>query len=153
MPTHPIPAITAIVLAYLAVRTLRAEGRPLLIAFLAACAVQSLLVALVIGYDVALLRPLLPITATAIPPLAWITFQDALISRLRPSTVIWHGAAPAFTLFCRVFAPETTDFVVLLVFAGYGGAILFVVHSAADMPLARLRDRFRRRFGKFSAGP
>lgn len=134
----PIPAFTAIVLAYLAVRTLRTEGRPLLIAFLAACAVQSLLVALVIGYDVALLRPLLPITATAIPPLAWITFQDALISRLRPSTVIWHGAAPAFTLFCRVFAPETTDFVVLLVFAGYGGAILFVVHSAADMPLARL---------------
>lgn len=138
MPMLPIPAFAAIVLAYLAVRTLLSEGRPLLVAFLTACAMQSFLVAMVIGYDVAWLRPVLPVSATIIPPLAWITLQDALISRLTLRQVGLHGVAPAFTLFCRIFAPETTDIVVPLVFAGYGGAILYLLRSSSDMPLARL---------------
>ena len=138
MPMLPIPVFAAIVLAYLAGRTLLSEGRPLLVAFLAACAMQSFLVAMVIGYDVAWLRPVLPVSATVIPPLAWITLQDALISRVSLRQVGFHGAAPAFTLFCRIFAPETTDIVVPFVFAGYGGAILYLLRSSGDMPLARL---------------
>ncbi|MFV1442636.1 MULTISPECIES: helix-turn-helix domain-containing protein [unclassified Phaeobacter] len=138
MPMLPIPAFAAIVLAYLAARTFMSEGRPLLVAFLTACAVQSLLVALVLGYDIAWLRPVLPVSATVIPPLAWITLQDALISRISLRQTVLHGAAPSFTLFCRVFAPETTDIVVPLVFTGYGCAILYLLHSATDMPLARL---------------
>lgn len=134
----PIPAFAALVLAYLAGRILLSEGRPLLIAFLAACAVQSLLVALVLGYDIAWLRPVLPVSATVIPPLAWITLQDALISRVSLRQSAFHGAAPAFMLFCRIFAPETTDVVVPLVFAGYGAAILYLLRGVTDMPLARL---------------
>ncbi|MEM9973600.1 MAG: AraC family transcriptional regulator [Pseudomonadota bacterium] len=107
-------------------------------AFLSACAVQSLLVALVVGYDTAWLKPILPVSATVIPPLAWITLQDALITRISLRQTALHGAAPAFTLFCRIFAPETTDFVVPMVFAGYGSAILYLLHNASDMPLARL---------------
>lgn len=64
--------------------------------------------------------------------------QDALISRVTLRQVGFHVAAPAFTLFCRVFAPETTDIVVPLVFAGYGSAILYLLRSSGDMPLARL---------------
>ncbi len=138
MPMLPIPAFAAIVLAYLAVRTLLAEGRPLLVALLVACAVQSFLVAMVLGYDFNWFRPVLPVIATVIPPLAWITFQDALVSRTSFHRAALHGVAPAFTLFCRIFAPETTDIVVPLIFAGYGGAILHLLHSATDMPLARL---------------
>lgn len=138
MPMLPIPAFAAIVLAYLAVRTLLSEGRPLLVAFLAACATQSFLVAMVIGYDVAWLRPVLPVSATIIPPLAWITLQDALISRVSLRQAGFHGAAPAFTLFCRIFAPQTTDIVVPLVFTGYGAAILYLLRTSTDMPLARL---------------
>ena len=52
MPMLPIPAFAAVVLAYLAVRTFMSEGRPLLIFFLAACAVHSLLVALVLAYGI-----------------------------------------------------------------------------------------------------
>ncbi len=134
----PIPTFAAIVLAFLAARTILSEGRPLLIAFLAACALQSFLVSLVIGYDVAWLQPVLPVSATVIPPLAWVTLQDALISRISLRQSILHGAAPAFTLFCRIFAPETTDIVVPLIFAGYGVAILYLLRSSGDMPLARL---------------
>ncbi len=134
----PLTAFAALVLAHLAARTLLSGGRPLLVAFLTACAVQSLLVALVLGYDTAWLQPVLPVSATVIPPLAWITLQDALISRISLRQVGFQGATPAFTLFCRIFAPETTDFVVPLVFAGYGAAILYVLRSSGDMPLARL---------------
>ncbi len=138
MPMLPIPAFVALVLGYLAARTLLSGGRPLLIAFLAACALQSLLVTLVGGYGIGWLRPILPVSATIIPPLAWITFQDALVTRLPLRSIAFHGAAPAFTLFCRIFAPETTDFIVPIVFAGYGIAILAQLRGASDMPLARL---------------
>ena len=138
MPMLPLPAFAALVLGYLAIRTFLSEGRPPLVAFLAACAVQSLLVALVLGYGVAWLRPVLPVSATVIPPLAWITFQDALVRRIPPRRAALHAAAPAFVLFCRIFAPGTTDVVVPLVFAGYGGAILHLSRGVTDMPLARL---------------
>lgn len=138
MPMLPIPAFVALVLAYLAGRTLLSGGRPLLVVFLTACAGQSLLVALVGGYGVEGLRPILPVSAATIPPLAWITFQDALIRRLSLRDVSVHAAAPAFALFARVFAPETTDAVVPLIFLGYGGAILWRLRASSDMPLARL---------------
>lgn len=138
MPMVPIPAFVALVLAYLAARTLLSHGRPVLVVFLAACAGQSLLVALVGGYGIEGLHPILPVSAAAIPPLAWVTFQDALVSRLKPLTVSLHAAAPAFALFCRVFAPETIDAVVPLVFLIYGAAILWRLRASSDMPLARL---------------
>lgn len=138
MPMLPIPAFVALVLAYLAARTLLSEGRPVLVFFLAACAGQSLLVAMVGGYGVEWLRPVLPVSAATMPPLAWITFQDALIRRLSLRNVSLHAAAPAFVLFCRAFAPETIDVVLPLIFVVYGGAILWRLRACSDMPLARL---------------
>lgn len=138
MPMLPIPAFAAIVLTYLAARTFVSDGRPLLLAFLSTCALQSLLVTMALGYDVSWARPILPISATVIPPLAWITFQDALIIRMSLRRAVGHCVAPAFTLFCSIFAPQTTDVVVPLVFAGYGCAMLYLLRSASDMPLAHL---------------
>ncbi len=134
----PIPAFVALILAYLAARTLMSEGRPLLVVFLLACAGQSLLVALVGGYGIDALRPVLPVSAAVIPPLAWITLHDALVRRLSLRASLTHMAAPAFVLFCRIFAPETVDVIVPLVFVLYGGAILWRLRSSNDMPLARL---------------
>lgn len=138
MPMLPIPAFVALVLAYLAGRVLLSGGRPLLVVFLTACAVQSLLVALVGGYGLEGLRPILPVSAAAIPPLAWITFRDALVARLSPRDMSIHAAAPAFAMFARVFAPETIDAIVPLIFVAYGGAILWWLRASSDMPLARL---------------
>lgn len=134
----PIPAFVALVLGYLTLRTYLSGGRPLLVAFLVICALQSCLVTLVVGYGIDLLRPILPVSATIVPVLAWVTFQDALVSRMALRRMAGHAAAPMFALFCRLFAPETLDFVVPLIFAGYGSAILFQLRRASDMPLARL---------------
>ncbi len=138
MPMLPIPAFVALVLGYLALRAALGGARPLLVAFLGACALQSALVTLVGGYGVEVLRPVLPVSATVIPPLAWITFRDALVDRMPVRAMAIHAIAPAFTLFCRVFAPQTTDAVVPFVFAGYGIAILIALRNTADMPLAKL---------------
>ena len=134
----PVPAFVALVLAFIAVRTVLSEGRPLLVLFLLACALQSLLVALVGGYSIEWPRMILPVSAATIPPLAWITFHDALVTRLPPRRGALHGMAPGFALFCHVFAPETTDAVLPLIFAGYGCAILWRLRAPPDMPLARL---------------
>lgn len=132
----PIPAFVALILAWLALRTARQGGQHFLVALLALTAGQSLMVALVGGYGVDALRPLLPVTATAIPPLAWVTFRAGLFGR-DPSLAI-HAAAPAFALFCAVFAPMTLDAVVSLSFLSYGAALLIQLHRAQDMPHAQL---------------
>lgn len=137
MPSLPIPVFGALVLAWLALRMALRDDRRLLAGFLALCAAQSLGIALVGAYGVAVLRPALPVTATMIPPLAWITFRAGLFQLPPPRSALPHVAAPLFALFCRLFAPVTVDTVVSLTFAGYGAAILWQVSQAKDLPLAR----------------
>jgi AraC-like DNA-binding protein len=138
MPMLPVSAFVALVLAYLSLRAFLSEGRRLLALFLAACALQSLAVALAIGYGIAALHPLLPITASTIPPLAWITFRAAQIRAISLRRDWPHLGAPLFCLFCRLFAPATLDVVVALVFLGYGAAILLYLRTNLDLPLARI---------------
>lgn len=133
----PVPAFVAMILAYLALRTLLSGG-PLLATFLTTCALQSLGVALAVGYGISALHAILPITAATIPPLAWLTFRSALFQ-----SVFWrdawpHLTAPLFCLFCRLFAPATLDVVVSLIFAGYGAWLLFSLRTTQDLPLARI---------------
>ena len=138
MPMLPVPAFVAAILGYLALRVLASGGRPLLAAFLAAVAGQSLLVALVGGYAVEALRPILPVCAAIVPPMAWITFRDALVRRPAIRDAAPHAAGPAFVLFARVFAPETVDVAVPAIFLGYGAAILMTLRGRPDMRLAAL---------------
>ena len=138
MLSLPVPAFVALVLGYLALRALLARDRPALALFLAACAAQSLMVALVGGYGFGGFRPILPVGAAAIPPLAWIAFRTALF---RPPS--WredwrHLAAPLLTALCGLLAPEALDALVSAIFIGYGAAILLALRRTPDPPLARL---------------
>ncbi|MFI0396932.1 helix-turn-helix domain-containing protein [Paracoccus jiaweipingae] len=132
----PIPAFTGLILLWLALRS-ALRRRQMLALFLTACAGQSLGIALALGYDVQALRPLLPVTAAAIPALAWVTFRSLMLGRMRPTQMALHLAGPGFVLFARLFAPQTVDVAVAGLFAGYGVAILAVLRSG-DLPLARL---------------
>lgn len=134
----PVPAFAALILTYLALRTFLSGGGRLLAAFLLACALQSLAVALAVGYGIDTLHPILPITAAMIPPLAWITFRSALFQTISRREALPHLAAPLFCLFCRIFAPDTLDVVVALIFVGYGAAILLSLGRTRDLPLARI---------------
>lgn len=134
----PIPAFIALCLIFLALRAALAGGRGGLAVFLMACALQSLGIALAAGFGMEGLRPVLPVSAAMIPPLAWLAFSAGLLRRVSWQQDWPHLAAPVFCLFCRLFAPETLDLAVSLVFAGYGVAILRHLRRATDLPLARI---------------
>lgn len=138
----PVPVVVALVLAFLLLRALaRGEGHPLLRALILVCAAQSLVVALAQHYGVAALRPVQPVTATLLPPLAWLAF--VAVSR-RPLSLAQDGAhalAPAATLAALLLAPAMLDAVVVGIFVGYGLALLrATVGPGAALPGARLES-------------
>lgn len=136
----PVPLVTALVLFFMVLRMIAGDRRPLAIAtLLSACALQGLIVALVQYYGITWLQPVQPVTATLVPVLAWLAFQTSFIRPLRPARDGIHLAAPAFTLFCVLYAPETVDVVVPLVFLFYAALILLALKAGGDtLPLARL---------------
>jgi AraC-like DNA-binding protein len=142
MPVLPIPMFVALVLAFLLLRALLSrEAHVMLLLLIAACALQSTIIALVQHYGVSALRPLQPVTATFIPPLAWLAFTAVARKPLVLSRDYLHILGPVFTLFCSLFAPATLDVVIPLLFAGYGAMILIVLSQGEDsLPHSRLEN-------------
>ena len=130
----PIPAFAALILGWLAVRQVLL-GRRWLAGFLALCALQSGMTALAMGYGITSLRVVMPVTAVMIPPLAWVTFRRALFG---PSPMLVHLAGPLFITFARIFAPQTVDVAVSVVFLVYGVAIWLTLFNVPDLPLPRI---------------
>ncbi|MDO5648086.1 helix-turn-helix domain-containing protein [Paracoccus sp. (in: a-proteobacteria)] len=133
----PIPAFAGVILIWLAIRAMLADRR-LLALFLGACALQSLVVALVAGWGVDALRPIAPVTAALIPPLAWITLRVGMMGAVCGRAMLPHLAGPVAVLVCRLVLPVALDAVIPLLFAGYGGAILWRLRGAVDLPQARI---------------
>lgn len=142
MLTLPLPVVVALALAYTAARTWfggeRARWHPLLVLLVVAAAAQSLLVALVQHYGVTGLRWLQPVTASALPPLAWCAFVAVQLRPLRARDA-WHGLAPLLVLLCLLFWPDGLDLVVIGSFVTYSVALLLALRpGAAELPLSRL---------------
>ncbi|MGP9818959.1 helix-turn-helix domain-containing protein [Salinarimonas sp. NSM] len=136
----PVPLVASLVLSFLLVRALaRGEGTPLLLALIAAGAAQGALVALVQHYGLTALRPLQPITASLLPPLAWLAFVAAALRPLSARDAA-HGAAPLVAAASVVLAPAAIDVVVVATFAGYGIALLLAARGGAALPDARLES-------------
>ena len=136
----PVTMIVALVMGFLFVRTLLAGGYPRLFsALIFFCGAQGVVSALTQYYGVAALQPLQPVTATIIPPLAWVAFQTSAVRSPDLRRDLLHLAAPAFTAFCVAFAPVAVDAVVPGAFAAYGPAILVTLQgSSGNLPLLRL---------------
>ncbi len=136
----PVPMIVALVLGFLFLHTRLAGGYPKLFsALLFFCALQGVVISLVQYYGLTALLPLQPVTATIIPPVAWVAFQTSAFRPVDPRTDPLHLAVPAFTAFCVAFAPATLDIVVPAIFLAYGTAILVTLgRSAGGLPLVRL---------------
>ncbi|AJY47544.1 helix-turn-helix domain-containing protein [Martelella endophytica] len=136
----PVPLVTALILGFMILRVMTVEKRPPVITvFLSACALQSLIVALLQYYGMRMLHPVQPVTATMIPILAWLTFQTSFLRPPKASRDGLHFLVPAFAVFCIVFAPLTIDVVIPAVFLAYGLLILHALHIRGDtLPLARL---------------
>lgn len=141
MLTIPIPLMAALVLGFLAIRHMLARDRStLFLAILAVCAIQSLTVSLTQHYGVPWLAMVQPITASFVPPVAWLTFQSAALRPIDTKRDGLHLLVPVFVTFCMLFAPLTLDAVLASIFVGYGIAILILLRQDDALPLTRLES-------------
>ncbi len=135
----PIPMVVSVAILLLLVRCLIRRDRSwLFLALLALAAAQGIIVSLVQHYGVGALRPVQPVTASALPPLAWLTFTASARRRLRAGWDGWHLAMPAATVAVMLAAPALLDLWLPSVFAAYGGAVLLALRAQDGLALARL---------------
>jgi AraC-like DNA-binding protein len=133
MPVLPIPMIIALLLAgFLAHRVATRETHPTLLALIAACAVQSAIIALVHYYGVTAIRPLQPILATLIPPIAWFALAQASDGEESSRTIVWHALGPVLAVLCLFSNPMLLDVLIPLSFAGYGATMLWRLAQGED---------------------
>jgi AraC-like DNA-binding protein len=132
MPAFPIPVFAAVVLLWFLLRAIvRREGPAVFLALLALCAGQALITALAMHYGQAWAGMVRPVTAAAIPALAWVAFITTAVRRVERRDLV-HAIGPAFVGFCRVTSPVALDLVIPLLFLGYGAAILAALRAGPD---------------------
>ena len=133
MPSLPLPLVSALVLAFLlAVLVLRRDRSGLFVALVGLCALQAAAIALAQHYGIVAFRSLQPITAAAIPPLAWAAFQFSAVRRPRLLPDLAHLAGPVLAVAASLVLPALLDALIPVLFLGYGGAILRAAWRGAD---------------------
>ncbi len=133
IPSLPLPLLSALVLVFLlAVLLLRRDPPGFFIALVGLCAVQAAVIALAQHYGIAAFRWLQPVTATAIPPLAWAAFQFSAVRRPRLPRDLAHLAGPLLALAALLVLPALLDVLIPALFLGYGGTILLAAWRGAD---------------------
>lgn len=145
MPVLPVPMIIALLLfAFLVHRMLTRETHVTLLALIAVCAVQGAVVALVQYYGVTAIRPLQPLLATLIPPIAWLAFSQAARGDAKPGDLPLHAAGSVAALLLLLLQPQLLDILIPLLFAGYGAAMLVQLGRGEDsLPHSRLESGTR----------
>lgn len=138
MPSFPVPVFAALVLGFLGLRAWAGgeTPRPILL-LIAACALQTLMVAGRLHYGIAALSWVQPVLAMGLPPLAWAAFVAATRRPLVPAD-LWHLAGPAFAVFSRIFAADVLDIAIPLNSFAYGGAMIAALRGPSEMAHARL---------------
>lgn len=140
MPVLPIPMFTALVLGFVWLRALLLGETPRMMLWLiAACAAQSALIALNQHYHVTALAPVQPITALAIPALAYLAFVGSAIHKLKMSDVLANALGPLAGLLSYFFLPQILDGLVIASYLFYAALLLFRMMPGADsLPLVAL---------------
>lgn len=136
----PIPLFTAAVLAYLGLRAAREGETPkMVLGLIAVCAIQSLITSLNLYYGQHWLAPIQPVTATAIPVLAYLSFVSTSIRPLRFVPDALHLLTPLLVAASILVFPDGVDLVLIGSFATYGLLLLTQLRrSAEELPLIRL---------------
>jgi AraC-like DNA-binding protein len=142
MPVLPMPMIIAFLLfAFLAQRILKRETHVTLLALIAACATLSAIIALVQYYGVTAIRPLQPVLATMIPPLAWLAFIQAARGDAKPQDFLLHSSGVVLAILLLLLQPQLLDLLIPILFAGYGVAMMLrLVRGEDSLPHSRLES-------------
>ncbi len=129
----PIPMIISLLLFGILIQRLASrESHISILALIASCATQSAIIALVQYYGVTVIRPLQPVFAMTIAPIAWAAFRNAAGGDVRVANLVWHGAGPLLAILFLGINPYLLDVLIPLSFAGYGLAILLHLWRGED---------------------
>jgi AraC-like DNA-binding protein len=142
MPAIPVPFYTLSLLLMLLAKVWlqRPSGYRTLATFITGCALLVLMTALRWQFDALLLRHLQSMLAIALPPLAWRCFAR-VTDQSHTSERLASLLPPVIALVLNLIAPISTDFVLMLLYIGYGGALIWTAYRGADaFVLARLTD-------------
>lgn len=133
MPAIPFPWYTLSILLILLVKIClqRPSGYRSSATFIAGCSLLILTSALRWQFDIALLRQLQSTVAIALPPLAWHCFASFTGQRRRQKITAFV-VPPVLALACNLAAPATTDAVLMLLYMGYGGALIHTARQGSD---------------------
>ena len=133
IPSLPLPLASALVLAFLLAILLLRRGPPgFFVALVGLCAVQAAVIALAQHYGIAAFRFLQPVSAAAIPPLAWAAFQFSAVRQPRLPHDLAHLAGPVLVVAVSLAMPALLDVLIPALFLGYGGTILVAAWRGAD---------------------
>lgn len=126
IPVLPVPMVFALaLLAFLLHRVLTGNTQRSLLALIAVCTLQSALLALVHYYEFLALRPLQPILATIIPPVAWLAFRQAAGDG-KPKPWWLHLWSPAAALISLSLYRNALEAIIPLSFSLYG--VMMLLH-------------------------
>ena len=136
----PLPLVLSLILGFLALRmALRGGPVPMIAGLLALLALQALINALALHYALPAARLAQPVTAMAIPALAWLAWRsDGLARPLTPRDAL-HTAGPLAALALRWQGGLLLELLVPLTYAAYAAALTFALRRAGpDLPRTRL---------------
>ncbi|KHJ55598.1 hypothetical protein LA66_02805 [Aureimonas altamirensis] len=137
----PLPFFVAFLIVILLAREYvgrDADGEPfhgsLFTVLIIAYAIQSVLIGLRWGYGILAVLPAMAIMASAIAPLAWLSFRSLCSDRLhpRPRTIALHLTPAVAVAGLVVFWPAPVGLVIVALFVAYGVALLWDARSGPD---------------------
>ncbi|MBO1040212.1 helix-turn-helix domain-containing protein [Brucella pituitosa] len=134
----PLPFVVALLLLILLVVMWRrqenaASNHPFQL-LIVLCAAQSVAVGLRWGYGLAEVRYLLPIIASCLPPLVYVSFRSLIRGDSKVHTRhIWYIAAfPVVTTAILLTVPVLLDAGLIVLFVGYALALLYLGRTGPD---------------------
>ena len=149
MLSVPLPFIVGLVFALTLYRNLKgvetSGSKRYFTIFLIAYALQGIIIGLRFGYGVEWLHLVQPITAAAMPPLAYLAFRALAAAPIARPLV---HLLPFFAVALAVsFVPQVTDLLLMTTFVAYGVLLFrftFVEpDAAAEAPLQRMLPAVR----------
>jgi AraC-like DNA-binding protein len=141
----PLPFVAALLLLLLLARMIRERGntpaiRPFLL-LIAGYALLSVVIGLRWGYGVVELAPVMPVLATAMPPLAFIAFSGLAVENRWSLKRAAHFIPPVVVAALIPAAPWLIDGLLIAVFLAYGIALLALAARGPDALTGVTLDR------------
>ncbi|WP_117195354.1 helix-turn-helix domain-containing protein [Rhizobium terrae] len=138
MLSIPLPFLAGLVFALTLYRSLKGVELPgsrrYFYAFLVLYALQGVGIGLRFGYGVDALIPFLPVSASVMPPLAYLAFRA--LTGDGPARPWLHLLTPVSVAFAVAFLRDLVDALLLVVFLAYGTALWRLTLSGGDDVMA-----------------